>query len=505
MSTPRSRHDNARLVRITARALFFALGVIGLLRCADPVGVPTDAELQLLQRYIATEDPGPDLLAAVKPLLATERGRRMLSSLRDRDDAPARFTHLGQADYTVSSIAYDADETPTGTHEDLEFDDFTTGLIPIGFDFEFFGTTYSKIDISTNGFVGFDAAMSDGCCNGEAIPLADQPNNIIAALWSDLTPDEDGRIWYGVSGVAPNRRFIVHYKNVSFWPAGEADRLDVQLKLFEGTNVIEIHSLTVPADNHQHTQGIENSNGTDAYFVAGRVAASFTLTNDAVRFTPAGDKTPPSVTASVTGTVGNNGWYTSDVAVDWTVADEESEISASSGCADFTVTSDQQAVIYTCTATSGGGETSESVTVKRDATNPVVTYSGNAGAYTVDQSVNITCAAGDATSGLSSSVCANVKGDAYTFGLGASSFEASATDNAGNFASANASFTVTVTPASLCNLVKRWVSQKGVANSLCQRLTNGQYDAFRTTVRAQSGKQIPADKAAILIDLSNGL
>lgn len=505
MATPRSRHENARLIRNSARALLFALGAIGLLRCADPVGVPTDAELQLLQRYVATEYPGAELLASVKPLLATDRGQRMLASLRGRSDTPARFTHLGEADYTVSSIAYNADPTPAGTHPNLDDDDFTTGLIPIGFSFKFFGTPYSQINISTNGFVGFDAVMPDGCCGGEPIPQVDALNNIIAGVWSDLTPDEDGQISYGVSGTAPNRRFVVHYRNVSFWPSGDADRLDVQLKLFEGTNVIEIHALTVPADGHQHTQGIENATGTDAYFVPGRVAASFTLTNDAVRFTPAGDDTPPAITSSVSGTLGSNGWFTSDVAVDWTVTENDSEISAASGCNDFSITSDQHAAPYTCSATSGGGESSETVTLKRDATNPVVAYTGNAGAYTVDQTISLTCAASDATSGLSSSVCAGVTGDAYTFGLGAKSFEASATDNAGNFANATASFTVSVTPPSLCNLVKRWVSQKGVASSLCQRLSNGQYDAFRSTVRAQSGKQIPADKAAILIDLSNGL
>ena len=505
MSTTSVRRTVRTVIRLTATALLSAMAVIGFMSCAEPVGIQTDAELLLLQRYVATENPGADLLASVKPLLATGRGQRMLASLRNPGNASARFTHLGEADYTVSSIAYDADPTPTGTHPNLQDDDFTTGLIPIGFNFEFFGTVYSGINVSTNGLVGFDADMHQGCCSGESIPLADHVNNAIAVLWSDLTPDETGRIFYGVSGAAPNRRFVVHYKNVSFYRPGAAGRLDVQLKLFEGTNVIEIHSLTVPADEHLHTQGIENATGTDAYFVPGRVAASFTLTNDAVRFTPAGDNTPPSVTSSVTGTLGSNGWYTSDVAVDWTVTDNESEISASSGCDDFSVTSDQQSVTYSCTATSGGGESSESVTVKRDATDPAVGFTGNAGGYTVDQTVNISCDASDATSGLSFSACSDLTGDAYTFGLGTTSFEAYATDNAGNDAVATGSFTVSVTPASLCNLVRRWVSQKGVANSLCQRLTNGQYDAFRSSVRAQSGKQIPADKASILIDLSNGL
>lgn len=468
MRTKQKRHETARsVVRHSATILFCALAALGLLRCSDPVGVPMEV-------------------------------------MR----ATPRFVHFGGPDYAVASIPFAPDPTPAGTHPSLADDDNTTGLVPIGFDFKFFGVTYNKINISTNGIVGFDAAMSNGCCWGEVIPLDDSENhqnNIIAGLWTDLSPDAEGRISYGVTGSAPDRRFVVHYQNVSFFPLGASNRVDVQVKLFEGTNVIEIHSLLVPSASQQHTQGIENAAGDDAYFIQGRVAASFELVNDAVRFTPPLDNTPPVIAASFSGTVGDNGWYVSDAGITWSVTDAESDITATSGCDAVSITSDQLATTYTCSASSLGGSSSESVIVKRDATNPVVTYSGNAGAYTVDQSVSIACSASDATSGLASAACANVSGDAYTFGVGTSGFAASATDNAGNAAMTSASFTVTVTAASLCGLVERWVEQKGLAKSLCQQLSNGAYDAFRNRVEAQSGKAVPADKAALLISLSNEL
>ncbi|MDQ3516172.1 MAG: hypothetical protein M3403_05290, partial [Gemmatimonadota bacterium] len=216
------------MVRLATAALFF-VGTMGLLRCAEPVGISTDSDMVLLERFLTTANPTPALLSSVKPLLATERGQRMLQSLRGADRMAPRFNHGGEPDYTVASIPIGQDPTPTGTHPNLGDDDFTTGLIPIGFDFEFFGVTYSQVNISTNGLVGFDAGMRDGCCNGEPIPLTDLPNNVIAALWSDLTPDEGGQVTYGVIGLAPSRRFVVHYRNVSFWPSGEANRVDVQL------------------------------------------------------------------------------------------------------------------------------------------------------------------------------------------------------------------------------------------------------------------------------------
>lgn len=212
---------------------------------------------------------------------------------------------------------------------------------------------------------------------------------------------------------------------------------------------------------------------------------------------------PPVVTPVVSGTLGSNGWYTSDVSVSWNET-ADSPIT-STLCATTTISADTPGQAVSCSATSDGGTTSNSVTIKRDATPPVIAFAGNAGSYTVDQMVSITCSATDATSGVATSSCPGASGAAYSLGLGSHTLSASATDNAGNAGSATASFTVTVTPASLCNLVDRWVSQHGIANSMCQQLANGAYDAFRNHVSAQSGKSVSDANAAILMALSNSL
>ncbi|MBI2407349.1 MAG: hypothetical protein HYV19_03465 [Gemmatimonadetes bacterium] len=215
------------------------------------------------------------------------------------------------------------------------------------------------------------------------------------------------------------------------------------------------------------------------------------------------DATPPTITPTVTGTMGANGWYTSDVDVSWAVADAESDIGSTSGCDAVTVSSDTNGASFTCSATSVGGTASQTVTVKRDATKPAIGYSGNAGSYTVDQDVAISCTASDAMSGLASSTCANVAGAAYTFASGLNSFSASAQDNAGNANAASASFMVSATSGSVCSLVERWVSNVGVANSMCVKLRHGSYGAFRNELSAQSGKKISAANAAILLRLVN--
>ena len=90
---------------------------------------------------------------------------------------------------------------------------------------------------------------------------------------------------------------------------------------------------------------------------------------------PPPDATPPVIAPTITGTLGNDGWYTSDVTVTWSVTDAESPVTAQTGCDASTLTSDHAGTTYTCTATSAGGTTTQEVTVKRDATPPVITAS----------------------------------------------------------------------------------------------------------------------------------
>lgn len=101
----------------------------------------------------------------------------------------------------------------------------------------------------------------------------------------------------------------------------------------------------------------------------------------------------------------------------------------------------------------------DAITVNIDATLPAVGYTGNAGTYLVDAGVDIACDASDALSGLDAAAtsCAAITGPAYQFAVGTNTFSASATDVAGNHASASTSFTVRATAGSLCALTSRFV------------------------------------------------
>jgi HYR domain len=116
------------------------------------------------------------------------------------------------------------------------------------------------------------------------------------------------------------------------------------------------------------------------------------------------DTTPPSITPTLTGTHGSNGWYTSAVTVTWLVADPESTIASSTGCDAVTLGSDTAGTKLTCTATNSVGlSSSVDVVVKIDTTGPLVTGAPTAppaskGWYTAPVTVIFTGT--DAVSGI---------------------------------------------------------------------------------------------------------
>jgi hypothetical protein len=185
------------------------------------------------------------------------------------------------------------------------------------------------------------------------------------------------------------------------------------------------------------SDGIGSQEASCSYTDGGGLTASSSKTYSIV------DPSGPVITKTVTGQQGNLGWYTGDVAVDWTVSDPQSPNSlTTNGCADFSVTSDQGSTTYTCTATSAGGTSTDSVTIKRDATAPTVTAAADrsadhngwynhaltvsfSGTDTANGSGNVTCDAGVNYSGPATSShtisgsCADEAGnsaaDAYSF------------------------------------------------------------------------------------------
>lgn len=110
----------------------------------------------------------------------------------------------------------------TSGAQDLRLgDDEVSNFIPLGFNISFYGKSYNKVRISSNGFVTFANSTNHGCCQGQNLPDPAAPNDLVAGWWEDLLPASaggKGKIRFEKfilpSGV---KRFIVEFWQVAHY------------------------------------------------------------------------------------------------------------------------------------------------------------------------------------------------------------------------------------------------------------------------------------------------
>jgi hypothetical protein len=160
---------------------------------------------------------------------------------------------------------------------------------------------------------------------------------------------------------------------------------------------------------------------------------------------PTGDTTPPVIKPVLTGTLGGNGWFRSNVGIDWSVSDPESAVSATQGCSTAVVNSDTAGQIFACSATSSGGTTTVSTTVKRDTRAPSVRIEvpDDDLAYRRNQIVKSSYRCSDSLSGIATCAGPVPSGGALdTSSAGRKAFTVTATDTAGNVRTATTYYRV---------------------------------------------------------------
>jgi len=212
------------------------------------------------------------------------------------------------------------------------------------------------------------------------------------------------------------------------------------------------------------------------------------------------DTTDPTISGQRTPAANGYGWDNTDVVVSFTCNDNAGGSGVDSVTAPVTLSGNGagQSVNGTCTDKAGNSASTSVSGISIDKVAPTVTYSGNAGTYTVDQQVVITCTPGDSLSGIAGSTCANVNASAASLGLGPHTLSATATDKAGNTGAGSTIFTVVATPASLCRLTEQLVrdSAKYGSGGRAQRavadgLTTVACAALRAAAKAPPPAQAP--------------
>jgi Ca2+-binding RTX toxin-like protein len=155
------------------------------------------------------------------------------------------------------------------------------------------------------------------------------------------------------------------------------------------------------------------------------------------------DHTPPRITPIVDGAQGKNGWFVSDVSVDWDIRDDESPITGQVGCDPTTVTADSTGRSFSCEATSAGGTAVGTTIVRRDTIAPTLTCATPAPVFQIYQlGARVPASVTDATSGPAAS---NVYGGPVnTTRAGSFTTIVTGADRAGNTASRSCPYTVII-------------------------------------------------------------
>jgi hypothetical protein len=110
--------------------------------------------------------------------------------------------------------------------------------IELPFPFTFYGTTYTKLNASSNG----NLQLGSASLHYDNICIADEPvpemGEMIAPYWDDLNLLEFGFLETETVGEAPARIFAIEWDDVPVFGENSDDRVTFAVQLFEGSNDI---------------------------------------------------------------------------------------------------------------------------------------------------------------------------------------------------------------------------------------------------------------------------
>jgi len=186
-----------------------------------------------------------------------------------------------------------------GTPTSLDIDDTWSDVIDLGFEFCFFGDTYSQILIGSNGVLSFELENS-GTGNGFSLDSGDSlPNSSNSTLTEanifgvshDIDPSVCGDINYVVLGASPSRQFVVNYSEVCHYGTScNSLKSSSQIILYESSNAIDVNIYNKPSctswNDGLAVVGIQNIDDTIAYTPPNRNTSVWDTTDEFWRFTP---------------------------------------------------------------------------------------------------------------------------------------------------------------------------------------------------------------------------
>lgn len=198
-----------------------------------------------------------------------------------------------QSNYDVSVIPHqvyiaEAIAVPTS-------DDVYSQIIPIGFDFQFFGETHNEMVIGTNGDLRFDTSKAGQNAGYNIVNTVPNANfitkNAIMGCLTDLNnygPLAVGSIKSATIGHAPYRKYVVFFDNQPAYVCNNNSITSFQIILYETLNTIDIQIIQrqpcLTWNQGNGVSGIINSTGLIAFTPPNRNTGSWTATQEGWRY-----------------------------------------------------------------------------------------------------------------------------------------------------------------------------------------------------------------------------
>ncbi len=147
------------------------------------------------------------------------------------------FSLEAQVNSVSFSQSMDTYQIISGTVVDApNEDDVFHANVPLGFSFNYNGTSTNKFGVCTNGFIVMDSLMHSSFWQLNA-----NSKNEVNILRADMiNSNVGGSIEYVTVGVAPNRVCIIQWKDYSMF-ANPFCHLNAQIRLFETSNCIQLY------------------------------------------------------------------------------------------------------------------------------------------------------------------------------------------------------------------------------------------------------------------------
>ncbi len=179
-----------------------------------------------------------------------------------------------------------------GTEITTLLDDNTAGPFSIGFNFPYYWYRVNSVIVGSNGYITFGDATANSS-PFKPVPSTQKPNNQLAALLSDLDPEDtvsrNGSVWYWSNGTDS---FIVEYDSIEFWSTGGNNTFQIILTKADSSITFQYKEQSGAPYNGwgatSNQTGIENISGAIGLnYLSGTNPSGNMLHPDlAVRFFP---------------------------------------------------------------------------------------------------------------------------------------------------------------------------------------------------------------------------